>query len=254
MMKMFGLALLAMSAVACGTQNEVEETESSAVLGEYTFSETARSELSQEALALPQAMVLRVPLLADGTESAEGAELRAASHLSSNVVADWESGTASDIPESSRNYLVVNPPGQKQQGQKNQTRLVPKKGQGKMGILKPLADVYARGGIAVGPRGVVVGGSVGYVNGRGYSHYPYYYNRHGRHHGNYNSYRYGGYGAYSAGGYYYTNRYRPVYRSRYSYGGYGAYWGYYSRPTRYVHGGYGYYVYPRPRCWSYCGY
>lgn len=258
-----GIACFALAAVSCGRGTPSDE--SAPVAEEFSFNEEAREALTAEASALPAAMVVRVPVLADGAEDTSGAELRSAPAYTGNegdLESAWTSGSEATVPSSDSRYLVVNPPSQQQQQEpespknpKSPKAPQPGKGKGKAGTASSFSDVTtSSGAIAIGRRGVVVSGNYTRIDdGQGYSHNPYGYGSSGYSSGFFGRGSSNPY-SYSSPSDYYLNHYRPVHRSRYGYYGYGAYWGYYGRPYRVVRGGYCYYVYPRPvpTCGVYC--
>lgn len=258
--KLGGIAIFAFAAMSCGRETSSDEKVPAAE--EFSFNEEAREALTAEASAIPAAMVVRVPVLADGTEDTSGAELRstpAYSGSEGDLESVWASGSEASVPAADSRYLVVNPPSQQQlKTESPKSSNTFQAGKGKPRAASSLSDVTtSSGAIAIGRRGVVVSGNMTRISGgQGYSHNPYGYG--------YGSSRYnrgGSFGrgssnhsSYSNPSDYYVNHYRPVYRSRYGYSGYGAYWGYYRRPYRVIRGGYCYYVYPRPvrNCGAYC--
>ena len=256
MKKMGSLVILALGLTACGGQQKNAAGESERV----AFNDEVKAALAAETESLPAAMIVKVPLGADGKEDPAKAELRAAKAASSDVVTTWESAEKTASPSDSDTFVVVNP---------HEAAVAAAPTVAALQDRYPYANDVIRGdnesvntASTTGNNGLVVTGSNNYTyfnqintnsqqnagvqdNDRyaryyGHSVQPSYYNR-------------GCYGAswcnnYGWGGYY-QHAYRPVYRSwSYGYrpGGYAGYWGYYSNPYRYVRGNDCYYIYGRP--------
>jgi hypothetical protein len=258
MKKLGGLLVLALGLAACGGQQNKVEGESDQI----AFNEEVKAALASESESLPAAMIVKVPLGADGKEDPSLAEVRAAKAVGSNPETTWSTAEITSSPADSDKFVVV-----------NAAEAIAPNG---TASVAPVADQYPAYGrypgrtnvdaigdstaSSSGNNGLIVTGSNNYtffnqintnsnlnggiqdndVHARRYG----YNVRPGIHHQ-------GCFGAtwcnnYGWGGYY-NYAYRPVYRSwSAGLGGYAGYWGYYTRPARHVIGNNCYYIYGRP--------
>lgn len=238
---------------SCGTQpNQAPEEKTDEVTAEeLVVSEAQSAQLQQEYSAMPQAVIVKVPVDAKGNELSTQSELRSyygKGTSEASIASDWEKSQVSDELDeetsiqsyytndhnSNRSYHVLN-----NRGNRNNNRN------------------YNHNNNRRGNRGNY-GNTNNHHNNRhgNYRHnrnnHNHYYSSHPHRRGQRRSYRRGYRNGYRDGSYnnnyYYYNSYRPSWFSRIlNY----AYWSYNTYPTCYTNGGYRYYIYNRPTCNSY---
>jgi hypothetical protein len=254
MKKVGSLLVLALTLAACGqgkdNSNETVQTGAERI----SFNDEVKSALSNESAKIPAAMIVKVPLDANGKEDPSAAEVRAAKAIGENAEATFATAEAHGSPSDSDKFVIVNPDATKTQtvAALKDTRYV-----GVQENERNAAAVDSNVASTVGNNGLIVTGSNNYtyfnqtnvnsdLNGAQRQSYNYDAGRY-----SYNvrpTYAAGCVGRVGCWGQgYYQHGYRPVYRSAYrGWGGYNGYWGYYAAPRRHVIGRYCYYTYPSP--------